>query len=94
MLSQPEFQKPQWTLLQPNFFTGSYLASAADWINTYRKTGKQEVLAVVPAEDVAVAVINPEELGTVAADLLALKDSGLHNHRRYVLGGPQGKCPG
>ncbi|KAH7118254.1 hypothetical protein B0J13DRAFT_458349, partial [Dactylonectria estremocensis] len=40
LLSQPEFKDLQWTLLQPNFFTASYLASAAEWVKAYRTTGK------------------------------------------------------
>lgn len=89
MLSQPEFESLQWTSLQPNFFTASYLASTAGWIKAYRGTAKQETLAIVPAADVAVAMIDPEDVGSVGAHLLALKDTTAHNHARYVLSGPE-----
>jgi uncharacterized protein YbjT (DUF2867 family) len=89
LLSQPEFESLQWTSLQPNFFTASYLASTVDWIKTYRKTGRQETLAIVPAADAAVAMIDPEDVGTIAAHLLALEDPTPHNHAKYVLSGPE-----
>jgi uncharacterized protein YbjT (DUF2867 family) len=89
LLSQPEFKNLQWTSLQPNFFTATYLASTADWIKSYQKTGKQETLAMNPAADVAVAMIDPEDVGNVGACLLALEDPTPHNHARYVLSGPE-----
>jgi uncharacterized protein YbjT (DUF2867 family) len=89
LLSQPEFKSLQWTSLQPNFFTASYLASAADWIKAYQKTGKQEILATNLSADAAVAMINPEDVGNVGAHLLALEDTTPHNHARYVLSGPE-----
>jgi len=89
LLSQPEFKNLQWTSLQPNFFTASYLAAAVDWIKAYQKTGKQEALAMVPSADAAVAMIDPEDVGNVGAHLLALEDPTPHNHARYVLSGPE-----
>lgn len=89
MLSQPEFAGLQWTSLQPNFFIASYLASIADWVKAFQKTGSQETLAMVPAADAAVAMIDPEDVGCVGAHLLALKDATQHNHARYVLSGPE-----
>ncbi|PVH67357.1 NAD(P)-binding protein [Cadophora sp. DSE1049] len=89
LLSQPEFKSLQWTSLQPNFFTASYLASTVDWIKAYRKTGKQETLAMVPAADAAVAMIDPEDVGNIGAHLLALEDPMPHNHAKYVLSGPE-----
>lgn len=89
LLSQPEFKSLQWTSLQPNFFTASYLASTADWIKAYQKTGKQEILTMNPSADGAVAMIDPKDVGTVAAHLLALEDPSPHNQARYVLSGPE-----
>jgi len=89
LLSQPEFKSLQWTSLQPNFFTATYLASAADWIKTYQKTGKQETLAIVPAADAAVAMIDPEDVGNIGAHLLALEDPTPHSHAKYVISGPE-----
>jgi uncharacterized protein YbjT (DUF2867 family) len=89
LLSQPEFESLQWTSLQPNFFTSTYLAFAADWIKAYQKTGKQETLAMNPSADAPVAMIDPEDVGNVGAHLLALEDPTPHNHARYVLSGPE-----
>jgi uncharacterized protein YbjT (DUF2867 family) len=89
LLSQPEFKSLQWTSLQPNFFTASYLAAAADWIKAYQTTGKQETLALTPSADTAVAMIDPEDVGNIGAHLLALEDPTPHNHARYVLSGPE-----
>jgi uncharacterized protein YbjT (DUF2867 family) len=89
LLSQPDFKDLQWTSLQPNFFTATYLASTAGWIKSYQKTGKQEILAMNPAADVAVAMIDPEDVGNIGAHLLALEDPTPHNHARYVLSGPE-----
>jgi uncharacterized protein YbjT (DUF2867 family) len=75
LLSQPDFKDLQWTSLQPNFFTATYLASTASWMN--------------PAADVAVAMIDPEDVGNIGAHLLALEDPTPHNHARYVLSGPE-----
>ncbi|KAF2032126.1 hypothetical protein EK21DRAFT_87503 [Setomelanomma holmii] len=43
------------------------------------------------AADVRVAMIDPEDVGTVGAHLLALTsfDLSLHNGKRYVLSGPE-----
>ncbi|GJC97918.1 nmrA-like family protein [Colletotrichum higginsianum] len=89
LLSQPEFEALQWTSLQPNFFTASYLASAANWVRSYQKTGKQETLQIAPASDAAVAMIDPEDVGSVGAHLLALEDPTPHNQARYFLSGPE-----
>ncbi|GKT49559.1 uncharacterized protein ColSpa_09740 [Colletotrichum spaethianum] len=89
LLSQPEFKDLQWTSLQPNFFTASYLASAAEWIKEYRKTGKQETLSITSAAEAAVAMIDPEDVGSVGAHLLAIEDPTPHNQAKYVLSGPE-----
>lgn len=89
LLGQPAFKNLQWTSLQPNFYTASYLMSAANWIKAYRKSGKQETLAIVPANDAAVAMIDPEDVGSVGAHLLALEDPTPHSQVCYVLSGPE-----
>ena len=89
LLSQPEFAALQWTSLQPNFFTASYLASAAEWIQKFRKEGTQAPLCVVPAADAHVAMLDPEDVGAVGAFILALDDPSPHASQRYVLSGPE-----
>ncbi|KAK6436781.1 hypothetical protein LTR95_007020 [Oleoguttula sp. CCFEE 5521] len=90
LLSQPEFAELQWTSLQPNYFTRMYLASAAEWVKQYRKTGNsQEVFKTNLEADQAVAMLDPEDVGSVGAHLLALDDPSQHNRARYVLSGPE-----
>lgn len=89
LLSQPEFKSLQWTSLQPNFFTATYLASAAEWIKEYRKTGKQGTFKTNVAEDVNVAMVDPQDVGSVGANLLALDDPKNHNQAKYVVSGPE-----
>lgn len=90
LLSQPEFKALQWTSLRPNFFTRMYLASAAAWVTQYRKTGNaQEVLKTNVAESEAVAMIDPEDVGSVGSHLVALDDPSPHNGAKYTLSGPE-----
>ncbi|THV44346.1 hypothetical protein BGAL_0666g00030 [Botrytis galanthina] len=89
LLGQTEFKSMQWTSLQPNFFSTTYLASTADWIESYRKTGKQETLNIIPDADIAVAMIDPDDVGTIGAHLLALEDPKPHNHAKYIPSGPE-----
>ena len=89
MLSQPEFKGLQWTSLQANSFTTMYLAPAVEFIKQYRKTGKQDTLRIVASADVPNAPIDPDEVGTVAAHLLATDDPSPHNQAKYVLAGPE-----
>lgn len=90
LLSQPEFKELQWTSLQPNFFTSMYLASAVDWVKRCRETGNSgELLKTNVAADEAVAMIDPEDVGSVGSHLLALEDPSPHNRAKYVLSGPE-----
>ena len=89
LLSQPDLKSLQWTSLQPKFFTASYLASASNWIKAYQKSGQQEILVMVLAADAAVAMIDPEDVGTVGQHLLALEDTTPHKNARYILSGPE-----
>lgn len=89
MLSQPEFNDLQWTSLQPNSFTPTYLAAAVEFIKQYRQTGKQDTLRIVASADVPTAPIDPDEVGTVAAHLLATDDPSPHHQAKYVLQGPE-----
>ena len=89
MLSQPEFQALQWTSLQPNSFTPLYLYAAVEFVKAYRKTGKQEKLRIGASADVPSAPIHPDEVGAVAAHLLATDDISTHNRAKYVINGPE-----
>ena len=89
LLSQPEFAKLQWTSLQPNCFTETFLGPTASWIKQYQKTGKQEKLELLLDADANVGLVHPEDVGKVAANLLVLDDIKPHNQARYVLNGPE-----
>ncbi|PNP60307.1 hypothetical protein THARTR1_00331 [Trichoderma harzianum] len=89
LLSQPGFADLQWTSLQPNFFTQYWLGPSVGFIAEYKQTGKQGVLPVLSSEESPAGLIDPEDIGTFAAHLLALDDASTHNHGKYVLHGPE-----
>lgn len=90
LLSKPEFQSMQWTSLRPNVFTTSWLGPAVNWIQEFQKTGRQDhTLSMVPSGEVPAALIDPIDVGKIAAHLLALKDPAPHNRARYMLSGPE-----
>ncbi|KAI0108588.1 hypothetical protein GGR51DRAFT_514309 [Nemania sp. FL0031] len=89
LLSTPEFERLQWTSLQPNAFSQLWLKSAAELINNYRKTGKQDTLRILGPADVPVGIIDPLDIGILAAVLLAQQDPSPHNKAKYVLNGPE-----
>jgi uncharacterized protein YbjT (DUF2867 family) len=90
LLGSAEFSALKWTSLQPNVFLNHYLAGVAGYIKEYRATGKQEApLRLMAAKDAPVAPIHPDEVGIVAAHLLAERDPSVHNGAKYVLNGPE-----
>ncbi|KAJ4350891.1 hypothetical protein N0V95_004339 [Ascochyta clinopodiicola] len=89
MLDSPGFEKLQWTSLQPNVFTTFYLGNAAELIKTVRNGGEQTTLSLIADADAPVGIIDPHEVGIVAAQLLLQDDVSPHNKRRYVLNGPE-----
>ncbi|KAI1111930.1 hypothetical protein F5Y14DRAFT_286838 [Nemania sp. NC0429] len=89
LLSTPEFDRLQWTSLQPNSFSKLYLGTSAAFINQYRKTGKQETLRILGSPDAPVGIIDADEIGVLAATLLALQDPSPHNKAKYVVNGPE-----
>ena len=89
MLSTPAFAALKWTALQPNAFTPLYLWTAADFVKQVRDTGKQPgPLKLMAAEDVPVAPVHPDDIGEIAAHLLADENFAAHDQARYVLNGP------
>lgn len=89
MLSTPEFEGLQWTSLQPNAFTPTWFYTAVDFIKNFQKTGKQGTLAMMPSKDTPVGVIDPFDIGVVAAHLLVDENFSKHNKKKYVLNGPE-----
>jgi uncharacterized protein YbjT (DUF2867 family) len=89
LLSSPEFQHLQWTSLQPNIFSQDYLSSAAELVKKFRKTGKQDTLRLMASKDAPVGIIDPYEIGFLAAHLLTADDVIPHDKAKYVLNGPE-----
>ncbi|KAJ5550153.1 hypothetical protein N7461_004851 [Penicillium sp. DV-2018c] len=90
MLATPEFKTLHWTSLQPNAFGTSWFAAAAQFIKEYRKTGRADtVLKLMAPKDSAVGVIDPDDIGVVAAHLLVQEDTAKHSGKIYVLNGPE-----
>lgn len=89
MLSSPEFERLQWTSLQPNIFTNFYFYSVFEWVKNFRETGTQGILKLLPSEYAPVGVIDSDDVGVVAAHLLTAAEPSVHNKARYVLNGPE-----
>ncbi|KAI0491037.1 hypothetical protein F4859DRAFT_460110 [Xylaria cf. heliscus] len=89
LLATPEFERLQWTSLQPNAFNQLYLGSAVALIKQYRSTGKQDTLRILGSADAPVGIIDPYDIGVLAALLLAQQDPTPHNKAKYVLNGPE-----
>lgn len=79
----------QWTSLQPNIFALYYIASAAEFIQNYRKFGAQGKLSLMASEDAPVGIIDPHEVGVFAAHLLTQDNPAVHNKAKYILNGPE-----
>lgn len=89
LLDSPEFNNLQWTSLQPNVFSPLIMAPVAEFIKKYRETGEQDTLRLMLSEDAPVGIIDPNEIGVIAAHLLAQDDTSSHNKAKYVLNGPE-----
>jgi uncharacterized protein YbjT (DUF2867 family) len=90
LLGTEEFESAglHWTSLQPNVFQ-IFFFSAALLIKEFRATGKLGVLRLMAGKDTPVGVVDSDEVGVVAARLLAQEDTTQHNKRKYVLNGPE-----
>ncbi|KAJ5588353.1 hypothetical protein N7537_011031 [Penicillium hordei] len=89
LLGSPEFDTLQWTSLQPNVFSPLVISPAAEFIKKYRETGEQDILRLILSEDAPVGIIDPDEVGVIAAHLLSQDDTSAHNKSKYVLNGPE-----
>lgn len=89
LLSSPEFAGLQWTSLQPNVFAPLWLSPAAEYIKQYRESAKQDKLRLMASEDAPVGIVDPDEVGILAAHLLSQDDPGAHNRAKYVVNGPE-----
>ncbi|KAJ5199516.1 NmrA-like family protein [Penicillium cf. griseofulvum] len=89
LLGSPEFNNLQWTSLQPNVFSPLILSPAIELIKKYHKTGEQDTLRLMLSEDAPVGIIDPDDVGVIAAYLLSRDDTSVHNKTKYVLNGPE-----
>lgn len=89
LLSSPEFANLKWTSLQPNIFSQMYLSSAAEFVRKYRETGEQDTLRLMASKDAPVGIVDPSDIGVIAAHLLSQNDLTAHNHARYIVNGPE-----
>lgn len=89
MLSQPAFENLQWTSLQHNVFLPFILWPVTEFISEHRRTGKQGTLGLLLDSGSPVGAIDPEDVGVVAAHLLAQEDTTVHNRAKYILNGPE-----
>ncbi|AEO62333.1 uncharacterized protein THITE_2083863 [Thermothielavioides terrestris NRRL 8126] len=90
LLGAPEFAALQWTSLRPNLFANFALMTAAGLVKQFRQTGKQEQpLRLLLTEHAPIGIVDPWEVGVVAAHLLAQEDPSTHNRARYVVSGPE-----
>lgn len=89
MLGQPEFKELHWTSLQPNAFMPLALGAAAGLIRNFKQTRKQGPLSIILDASTPTGLIDPYDVGVVAAHLLAQEDTTSHNQAKYVLNGPE-----
>lgn len=89
MLSQPEFKEMHWTSLQPNIFMPLALGPTAEFIKEFRRIGKQGPLSIILDNSTPTGMIDPYDIGIVAAHLLVQEETAPHNHAKYVLNGPK-----
>jgi nucleoside-diphosphate-sugar epimerase len=89
MLSQPEFEALHWTTLRPNVFFSFALGTAAEYIKTHGKTGSSGKLSLTLDATVPMGVVDPVEVGVLAARLLLLDDTSAYTKARLVINGPE-----
>ena len=78
-----------WTSLQPNIFTGLYLASAVEFVKGWRKGERGGKLRLMASRDAPVGIVDAYDVGVFAARLLSLGDTSGHSGKKYVLNGPE-----
>ncbi|KAI4725742.1 NAD(P)-binding protein [Aureobasidium sp. EXF-10728] len=89
MLSSPAYEKLGWTSLQPHIFLTMALAPAAEFIKKFRENGKQDKLSLFIDEKMPAGLIDPNDVGRVAAHLIAADDISPYDHKKLVLNGPE-----
>lgn len=88
MLAEPAYNALKWTSLRPNLFSTMFLTTAAEAVKIYRSKGELGTLKMLFGEDIGIAAIDPDDVGTAAGKLLALADPTPHASQIYTLNGP------
>lgn len=89
MLEQPEFHTMHWTSLQPNAFAPMLLAPTAQFIKHTLTTGRQSPMSLIIDADTPTGLVDPHDVGILAAHLLAQEDTSPHQAARYIVNGPE-----
>ncbi|KAI6782286.1 NAD(P)-binding protein [Emericellopsis cladophorae] len=67
--------------------------SAVELVKNYRKTGRKtgelDTLRLTASKDAPIGVVDADDVGTLAAQLLAEKKVSRHNEAKYVVNGPE-----
>ncbi|KAI5359349.1 putative NmrA-like domain, NAD(P)-binding domain superfamily [Septoria linicola] len=88
MLSAPEFKKMHWTSLQPNVFQSMVIGPAVALVKHFKGTGKQDTLRLMLNDTTPTGVVDADDVGTLAAHLLAEEDTAAYNQKKLVINGP------
>ncbi|GMK57391.1 hypothetical protein CspeluHIS016_0402250 [Cutaneotrichosporon spelunceum] len=90
MLATPEFKAMKWTSLQPNVFTQQLASGVVAWLAQYRTTGRKGPFKIMLDGKAGVAAVDCNEVGALAARLLALSSDNVQTHtgQKYVVVGP------
>jgi uncharacterized protein YbjT (DUF2867 family) len=86
LLEQKEFKQLNWTVLRANYFVGTFVLPAIEWL---KKNKTNEPMPMLLDEDSPVAIINPQDIGEAAAKLLIIDDPSIHFGKKYNLSGPE-----
>ena len=86
LLEQNEFKQLNWTALRANFFTNTILLPSIHWLQKNKTEGPVPFLV---DEEAPNAIIDPQDVGEAAAQLLSLEDPSPHFRKKYNLSGPE-----
>ncbi|CAF1057919.1 unnamed protein product [Adineta steineri] len=86
LLEQNEFKQLNWTVLRANYFMNSLILPALGWL---KQKNTNDPLPLMLDEHAPIAMIDPQDIGEVAAKLLSLEDPSSHFRKKYNLSGPE-----
>ena len=91
MLEQPEYKKLGWTSLRANNFLTYQLATAAEFVKQFRKSGNKQPgpLRLMLDEKAPNGTIHSADVGIFAGHILADDEIARHSHKKYVLNDPE-----